>query len=96
MRYVIYDTNTTAIVQLTRKGAKSYKTRPAALAAITRYFRTTPNPEYTQLSVANTDLYYSEIEKQVTRINIMTGLPYTESINTPISCSPASETYWSM
>lgn len=32
----------------------------------------------------------------VTRINLMSGKPYEEDINTPSCCSPASETYWSM
>jgi len=32
----------------------------------------------------------------VTRINLMSGKEYEESVNTPLCCSPASETYWSM
>ena len=32
----------------------------------------------------------------VTRKNLMTGKEYQEEENTPLSCSPASETYWSM
>lgn len=35
-------------------------------------------------------------DPMVERINLMTGKPYMEKLNTPISCSPASETYWSM
>ena len=31
----------------------------------------------------------------VTRTNLMTGKPYEERYDTPRSCSPASETYWS-
>jgi len=35
-------------------------------------------------------------EPMVERVNLMSGKPYMEKLNTPISCSPASETYWSM
>jgi hypothetical protein len=31
----------------------------------------------------------------VERINLMSGLPYQERYDTPYSCSPSSETYWS-
>ena len=34
--------------------------------------------------------------KMVTRINMMSGLPYQEAEDTPSYCSPASEAYWSM
>jgi hypothetical protein len=30
------------------------------------------------------------------RTNMMSRLPYLEAKDTPIYCSPASETYWSM
>ena len=32
----------------------------------------------------------------VERKNLMTGETYRERYDTPISCSPSSETYWSM
>jgi len=32
----------------------------------------------------------------VTRVNLMSGVEYRESVNTPLHMSPASETYWSM
>ena len=49
-----------------------------------------------ELAVADIETYTNEIEQQVERTNLMSGKKYKESINTPISCSPASETYWSM
>ena len=49
-----------------------------------------------ELAIADVDTYTKEIEQEVERTNMMTGKKYKESINTPISCSPASETYWSM
>lgn len=39
---------------------------------------------------------YSKVEPMVERVSLMGGKKYTESINTPIHCSPSSETYWSM
>ena len=35
-------------------------------------------------------------EPMVERINLMSGEPYMERLNTPPYLSPASETYWSM
>lgn len=32
----------------------------------------------------------------VTRKNLLSGLEYTERFDTPVHCSPASESYWSM
>lgn len=33
---------------------------------------------------------------KVTKVNLMTGEEYQEDINTPLCCSPSSETYWSL
>jgi hypothetical protein len=38
----------------------------------------------------------SEPVPMVTRVNLMSGLEYQEPADTPLCCSPASETYWSM
>jgi len=35
-------------------------------------------------------------DNMVERTNLMTGKKYMESQDTPIFCSPASESYWSM
>ena len=35
-------------------------------------------------------------ETWIVRRNLMTNIQYKERYDTPISCSPASETYWSM
>lgn len=35
-------------------------------------------------------------EHWVVKTNLMTGKEYLEAPNTPLACSPASETYWSM
>ena len=35
-------------------------------------------------------------ETNVTRLNLMSKMEYTERYDTPLCCSPSSETYWSM
>lgn len=86
----------------------SYKTQAAARAAVTRMRRKAAEREIQGRSVQGTYLEnvgkfkicsreeYNQIDTQVTRVNVMTGQEYQEDINTPLCCSPASETYWSM
>lgn len=41
--------------------------------------------------------YVLEVYKTyIKRVNLMSGLEYYERYNTPIYCSPSSESYWSM
>ena len=47
-------------------------------------------------AIADDLKFHNEIEKMVTRVNLMSRKEYQEIANTPISCSPAFETYWSM
>lgn len=105
MGYVIYDKATTRTA-----GKYSYKTHAAAQAAITRWSRIWFRERYTALyptvdrsedpvfvyAIAEADHFRKNIEKTVTRVNLMTGKEYEEAANTPLACSPASETYWSM
>lgn len=100
--WYVYDKATTVIV-------KGYKTRAAAQAAITRmhkkYTRTNlyvpgsnaheADPLFL-FGMADSQFFHDFIEKKVTKRNLMTGQDYVETVNTPLSCSPASETYWSM
>jgi len=37
-----------------------------------------------------------EYDTWVTKTNLMSGKTYQERYDTPISCSPASDTFWSM
>lgn len=89
--YVIYDPETTII-----KGEA--KTKPAAKAKITRMKKI--NPEHADyidtFEVEEEHFFSANIEKTVTRTNLMTGKKFEEPINTPIHCSPAFESYWSM
>ena len=93
MAYLVYNTDTSAITD------GPFKTNSAAKASITRASKKFFIKNGTKLknrAVAESTYYYANIEQEVERTNIMTGKKYKESINTPISCSPAFETYWSM
>ena len=99
MGYILYDRHNTRIV------SKEYRTHAAAQAELTRrrkaaagewgVLHAEDDPLFL-LGIAETEYYAKHIEKTVTRVNLMTGAEYTESVNTPLACSPSSETYWSM
>ena len=101
--YLIYDKKTSRILSKESKSWQhaAYKTMSAAQAALTRMQKkfaqrnAAQGPMYTA-AIAEADYYYKNIEKFVTRKNMMTGKEYTESINTPNYMSPSSESYWSM
>ena len=84
MLYVVYDMDTTV-----KYGKDYYRSEGAAKAAITRSGQD-------NLSYAESGIFDRVIEKRVERTNAMTGQKYWEKVNTPRSCSPASDLYWSM
>jgi hypothetical protein len=104
MGYLIYEVKTTRIV------SKAYKTHAAAQAQLTRMSRkwwdTVYKPGYPETirdadpiycyGIAEKEYYFRHIERKVVRVNLMSGVEYEESVNTPLACSPASEAYWSM
>jgi len=104
MAYVIYRKDTTAIPAQLRD--KAYKTLPAAKAALTRFntawaktrgkLGNEPDAPYFTCGIAEVEYYAKHIERKVVRTNMMSGVEYEESVNTPLCCSPSSETYWSM
>ena len=81
----------------------SYKTMAAAKAALTRMSKryradmleTANDPQY-RYAIAEAKYFHSSIEKTRERTSLMSGKPYTETVNTPAHMSPATETYWSM
>ena len=105
--YYIYDQSTTRILSKESKHwlKAEHKTMSAAQAALTRMQKKwvqregvaaqAEGPLYTA-AIAEADYYSKNIEKFVTRKNMMSGKEYTESVNTPNYMSPASEAYWSM
>jgi hypothetical protein len=85
----------------------SYKTMAAAKAAITRMTKLwrandlsrlepVENDPVFRYAIAEANYFHKHIEKSVAKRNLSTGIVYSETINTPVHMSPASETYWSM
>jgi len=95
MSYVVYDINSTQTVNEKRWGRETYKTEAAAKAARTRMIKRLKY-DANSLAVSDVAFYTQNIAKTVTRTNLMTGKSYQENVNTPLCCSPASETFWSM
>ena len=104
--YLIYDKETSRILSKESKHWQqaAYKTMSAAQAALTRMQKkyalrnaadAARGPLYTA-AIAEADYYYKNVEKFVTKKNMMSGKEYTESVNTPSYMSPSSESYWSM
>ena len=97
MGYIVYHKASTAIPVTLRR--KVYKTHGAAQAWITRLgkgmIEDADHPKF-NYAIAEVEYYAKHIERTVTRKNMMTGVEYEESINTPSYMSPACESYWSM
>ena len=82
---------------------KSYKTMPAARAALTRMSKrhradmleSVNDPQY-RFGIAEADYFHKTIEKSRTVKNMMNGADIVETVNTPGYMSPRSEAYWSM
>ena len=100
--WYVYDKRSSAIV-------RSYKTHPAAQAAITRahkkYVSHFPyaagsnveeDDPLSWMAAAEAQWYHSVIEQRVTKRNLISGREFTQSVNTPRCCDPSSELYWSM
>jgi hypothetical protein len=85
---------------------QSYKTMPAAKAALTRMSKRyradlleTVNDPMFRYGIAEAEYFHKSIEKSVKRKTLDIGYgskEYMETVNTPNYMSPASETYWSM
>ena len=96
--WYVYDKDTTII-------QKTCKTRAAALA-----WRTRKQNEYLRRDAAfvsnegplfdwgcaDSAYFHQFIEQRVTKRNLITGQEFTQSVNTPRSCDPSSELYWTM
>ena len=89
MTHVIYNKTTTRLLN-----RNCYKTVPAAKAGLTRAAKKDTTMIVADYAVIDVIDYYENIAKTVTRVNLLSGEEYQEDINTPLSCSPASETYW--
>ena len=81
---------------------KGFNTLRSAKAFLTKWEKGTARacnfdsfkPE--TFAIAEIRDFHNNIEKQVTRKNLMTGKEYTEPLNTECFMSPSCESYWSM
>jgi uncharacterized protein YkwD len=94
MAYVVYNVGTTQTENEKRWGRETFKTEAAAKAARTRMIKKSKY-DPAQLAVASV-AEYAKIVKTETKINLMTGKEFTQSVNTPRACDPSSELYWSI
>jgi len=95
MSYVVYNLETTRVPDFAWKhsGIKYYATLGAAKAALTRAAGRINKADY---GIADSVDFHNSIEKTIIKRNLMSGKEYQEPVNTPLCCSPSSETYWSM
>jgi len=91
--FVIYDTQTTAILKPFK--TKEFNSKGAATRQLNEYAKM-HNADISKYAIADAITFSETIEKKVIRKNIMTGEYYYEPINTPPYMSPACESYWSM
>lgn len=92
MSYYIIAKGTGLIVTDGPNKTRAYNTFGAAKATRTR-LSNKAGWDVNELDIVDTKTYRP---KMVERKNLMSGKTYMEDVNTPIACSPASETYWSM
>ena len=109
--YYIYEKSSTYIMgKLNKRDGtvrpdhrQSYKTMPAAKAALTRMSKryradlldSVNDPQF-RYGIAASGFFHQNIEKSRTRTGLMNGVEFSEPVNTPSYMSPASEAYWSM
>lgn len=96
--FVIYHIATTRFLRVLRKGYwedAKFETEAAAKAALTRLEKKGA-VERSSVAIAEAGVFYATIEKTETVINLMSGKPVVQSVNTPLVCDPSSETYWSV
>jgi hypothetical protein len=51
--------------------------------------------QYLRANYKSPKYRYEVHETFVTKVNLISGQPFTERYDTPYYCSPSSETYWS-
>lgn len=96
MAYLIYDKVSTKIVRIMRKGYwqdAKFATEAAAKACTTRLKRL---GKYTPDMMIDTVENFNKVEKYEIVINLMSGLPVRQAVNTPRCCDVSTELYWSM
>jgi hypothetical protein len=102
MGYVVYEKASTRTIDGLNGGPKKsyFTTKAAAAGARTRFLKAQVLYTADDILVEEVNKFRNEIEKTITVYSLMdTKVPKTPiviSVNTPWSCRPDSETYWSM
>ena len=94
MAYVIVNRKTKLGVRHPRTGRTSYSTQSAAQAALTRLAKTHEAVSSDWVLMSTCD--YTAQVPMIAVKSLMTGVEVQISADTPWSCNPSSETYWSM
>lgn len=100
MSYVIYNIESTKILRNDRTRKERYETERAAKGGLTRAVTdsmgTDKEMNISEYAIAESTDFGQNIEKMRTVRNLMTGVEFEESVNTPGYCSPACESYYTM
>ena len=102
MTYVIFHKETTKYLRIWRnrhyQDADFYKTERAAKSGLTRAAKSgwlPPEFNIDDYRILPSD-EFMKIEKTETKINLLSGVSFEQSVNTPSHCDPSTETYHSM
>lgn len=98
MRYIVYHKDTTRYLSLhpgVRTDHASFATEGAAKAALTREVKAGA-VKHENFLITDCNNFHTNVEKMVTKRNLMSGQEFTQPANTPMGCDPSTETYWSM
>lgn len=98
MSFVVYEKESTKRIDRLNGGPDktSFPTKGAAKAARTRFLNKQMVYGPDDILIEESDKFYREIEKDVHGKSAMDGTPVTVKANTPYSCDPRFEHYWSM
>lgn len=102
--YVIYNRDSTITIRDSCGYTRTFRTERGAKSFLTRHFvhgsdlikgicREMVKGKY---AIAEEEYFHNHIERQVTKRNLVSGLEFTQPINTPRCCDPSTETYWHM
>lgn len=95
--FVVFNTETTVYLRYIKgrhwMSGDNFKTEAAAKACLTRLAK--KGKDVTVYSILPYD-EFKKIEKTEIKHNLLSGLPFEQSVNTPSSCDPSTETYHCM
>lgn len=96
-RFIVYEKASTRRIDGLNGGPKnttSYETMRAARAARTRFLKAQQVYGPDDILIAPGFEFYSVIEKEVEGRSALDGAPVKVKVNTPYSCDPRFEKYW--